>query len=63
MNTDEENYDWNAARERMILDPTIINLNTGSFEPNLNTLRVPQVKFVFSCKERPGERRRSVAAL
>src|SRR6202166_1972853 len=24
---------WTAARERMLLDPTVINLNTGSFGP------------------------------
>ena len=33
MNTNDATYDWNAARERMILDPSIINLNTGSFGP------------------------------
>lgn len=33
MNTNEATYDWNTARERMILDPSIINLNTGSFGP------------------------------
>ena len=26
-------HDWTATREQMILDPTIINLNTGSFGP------------------------------
>src|SRR5579862_7346802 len=24
---------WSAARSRMLLDPTVINLNTGSFGP------------------------------
>src|SRR6266576_921339 len=25
--------DWHAARERMLLDPNVVNLNTGSFGP------------------------------
>ena len=44
-------HDWTAARSRMILDPTIVNLNTGSFGP----LPVP----VF---ERVTELRRLLAA-
>src|SRR3954471_41444 len=42
---------WQAARDRMLLDPTVINLNTGSFGPT------PRVVF-----ERATELRRRLAA-
>src|SRR5271154_3903306 len=42
---------WSAARERMLLDPTVTNLNTGSFGP------LPRVVF-----ERVTELRQQLAA-
>jgi isopenicillin-N epimerase len=33
MNTDRSAPDWAAARAAMMLDPTVINLNTGSYAP------------------------------
>ena len=43
--------DWSAARAAMLLDPTVINLNTGSFGPT------PRVVF-----ERATDLRRQLAA-
>src|SRR5436305_14617985 len=43
--------DWSAARAAMLLDPTVINLNTGSFGPT------PRVVF-----DRATELRRRLAA-
>src|SRR5947209_15449163 len=37
---------WTAARERMLLDPTVTNLNTGSFGPQPRVVfeRVTQLR-------------------
>jgi isopenicillin-N epimerase len=51
MNTPPPDFSWTQAREQMLLDPAVANLNTGSFGP------LPRVVF-----ERATELRRLLAA-